>query len=332
MEAEAEQTANRLLKGIVSDDLLDPYIRLLEQNGCVEAEAQDLVGSRDAVEALTSSGMAHFQPEGPGLPARLVPVAPELALQVALAELSRQLVRDHERVTEGQRRLTETPPSLGSCAAGPLDRLVRILTEPSEISDTSRALIGTARRHWLTLENFVMERPLEELAAMPPPPSFDGEVVSRTVYEASCIEHPVGAKMVQIHVDAGDQARIVPRIRMKMKMADEAIALLPLTPTGLSGALLIRSSVVVSALREYFELMWERGIPLGAAKAEVPLSPARRQILTLLAQDLSDETISRRTGLSVTTVRRHITAIREKLGVESRFAAGVAAVRRGWLD
>nr|WP_237418099.1 helix-turn-helix transcriptional regulator [Actinomadura rayongensis] len=117
-----------------------------------------------------------------------------------------------------------------------------------------------------------------------------------------------------------------------MKLADEAIALLPLTPTGLSGALLIRSSVVVGALREYFELLWERAIPVWAASKQVPLTPVQTQILGLLAQGASDENIARRVGLGVTTVRRHIGAIRDELGAETRFAAGVAAVRRGWLD
>ena len=36
-------------------------------------------------------------------------------------------------------------------------------------------------------------------------------------------------------------------------------------------------------------------------------------------------------GISVTTVRRHITAIMHRLGVSSRFAAGAAAQRRGWI-
>ena len=37
------------------------------------------------------------------------------------------------------------------------------------------------------------------------------------------------------------------------------------------------------------------------------------------------------TGTSTTTVRRHIAAILRRLGVSSRFAAGAAAQRRGWI-
>jgi DNA-binding CsgD family transcriptional regulator len=331
MNEAVAQAANRLLKGIVADDLLTSYVRLLEQGGCPGDQAAELLGGDEPVEALTSAGMAHVQPPGLALVPRLVPVPPELALQTALADLSRRLVVDHERLLDGQRRAVDAHPSSGSLEAGPLDRLVRVLTDPVEIGDTSRALIGAARRDWLTLENYVMERPLDELAAMPPPPSFHGRVRSRSIYQASCVESAVGARIIEINAQAGEEARVLPKVGMKMKVADEAIALLPLTPTGLSGALLIQSSVVVGALREYFELLWERAIPLGAVSARTPLTPVQIEILGMLAQGMTDESIARRAGLGVTTVRRHIGVIRDELGVETRFAAGVAAVRRGWL-
>jgi DNA-binding NarL/FixJ family response regulator len=50
-----------------------------------------------------------------------------------------------------------------------------------------------------------------------------------------------------------------------------------------------------------------------------------------MAEGLPDAAIARRAGISVTTVRRHITAIMKRLGVSSRFTAGAAAQRRGWI-
>jgi DNA-binding NarL/FixJ family response regulator len=41
--------------------------------------------------------------------------------------------------------------------------------------------------------------------------------------------------------------------------------------------------------------------------------------------------IARRVNISAPSVRRHASALKELLGVETRFAAGAAAVRRGWL-
>jgi DNA-binding NarL/FixJ family response regulator len=51
----------------------------------------------------------------------------------------------------------------------------------------------------------------------------------------------------------------------------------------------------------------------------------------MLSTSQSDEAIARAAGMSVRTVRRHVAAILEILGVNSRFAAGMMAAKRGWL-
>jgi DNA-binding NarL/FixJ family response regulator len=61
------------------------------------------------------------------------------------------------------------------------------------------------------------------------------------------------------------------------------------------------------------------------------LTPAQQAVLELMAEGLHDDAIAHRVGISTTTVRRHITAIIDRLGVRSRFAAGAAAQRRGWI-
>ncbi|URM97415.1 LuxR C-terminal-related transcriptional regulator [Actinomadura madurae] len=328
MGIEAEQ-ATRLLKGIVAEELLVPYVQLLA-GGCLESEAADVLGGPQVVTALIESGLAYVMPSGLAAAPRLVATAPDLALQGTLAALSRRLVASQERLLDGQRRMAAMHPFPG-VMEGNARQLVRVLTDRTEIGDTSRSLLGTARRDWLTLENFAMERPLEELAGMPPLPVFEGEVRSRTIYQASCAEHPVGLKIIRMHVGAGEEARTVPRIGMKMKLADEAVALLPLTPTGLPGALLVRSPVIVAALREYFELLWEQAVPLGATEPEMPLKPVQMSILKMLARGMTDAGISRRIGMNASSVRRHISAISKELGTGSRVAMGAAAVRRGWI-
>jgi DNA-binding NarL/FixJ family response regulator len=118
-----------------------------------------------------------------------------------------------------------------------------------------------------------------------------------------------------------------------MKLADHTIAMLPLTPTGTAGALVVRAPIIIAALREYFELLWDRATPLKAPRAATSdrLPPAQQKVLELMAEGLHDDAIARRAGISTTTVRRHITAIMNRLGVASRFAAGAAAQRRGWI-
>ncbi len=121
---------------------------------------------------------------------------------------------------------------------------------------------------------------------------------------------------------------------MKMKLADRTTALLALTPTGTAGALLIRAPIVIAALREYFEMLWERATPVGAPLPKEPgdrLTATQQRVLELMAEGVQDDVIARRLGISTRTVRRHITAIMNRLAVTSRFAAGAAAQRRGWI-
>src|SRR6266487_5409607 len=194
--------------------------------------------------------------------------------------------------------------------------------------------MNTARKDWMTLENLCTEMPLTEDFAQPPLPAFGSRVRCRSIYDAAAMDHPVARRIIQACADAGEQARLLPTLVMKMKLADQSTAMLPLTPAGTAGALLIRAPVIVAALREYFELCWERATPLCTQRAARPgdrLTPAQQAVLELMAEGLHDDAIARRAGLSITTVRRHIAAIMSRLDVSSRFAAGAAAQRRGWI-
>jgi DNA-binding CsgD family transcriptional regulator len=156
----------------------------------------------------------------------------------------------------------------------------------------------------------------------------------RSIYEASAMDDPVARRIIRTCVQAGEQARLLPRVPMKLKVADRTTAMLPLTATGTAGALVVRAPVIIAALREYFEMLWGRATPLNASHP-IPgadrLTPARQKVLELMAEGLHDDAIARRAGLSTTTVRRHITAIMHRLDVTSRFAARAAAQRRGWI-
>ncbi|MEV0593722.1 helix-turn-helix transcriptional regulator [Nonomuraea cavernae] len=333
VDGQNQINAQRLLQGVVPDELFASYAKLLAEDGCPEDDAASLLGGCEQVAELTARGMAHLRPDGPLVPPRLVPAPPELALQGVLTDLARRLVGDQERLLSGHKRLNEfhqTPTAASSNSA--MDRLVQIVTDRDEISSLSYALINAARHDWLTLDNYVLEAPVADSTGYAPLPVFEGQVQCRAIYETRCAEHPIGAKTIEAAVAAGEQARLLPRVGMKMKLADEAVALLPLTPTGMGGALLVRSPVIVGALREYFELLWEKAIPFGSSEAAGPLTSAQSQVLQLLTQGLSDEAIARRMDISVNTMRRHWTAIRDALGVETRFAAGAAAARRGWIN
>ncbi|RMI43904.1 hypothetical protein EBO15_14470 [Actinomadura harenae] len=274
--------------------------------------------------------MAYRGPE-PGEAPRLFPAPPHLALQAVLVEINQRLSNEHERLLVGHRRLVEYIPTPSASGQGSSRGLIEVVTDPEEITRLSGALVNAARRDWLTLESYLTEGPIDETVIIEPPSALRKGVRSRTIYESRWADHPIVTENIIGAAELGEEARLLPGVGMKMKLADASVALLPLGPTGMTGAVLVRSPVIVAALREYFEMLWERATPVGAVQSDNPLSEDLRAVLALLAQGADDDAIARRLKISTTTVRRRFTMIREELGAVSRFAAGAAAVRRGWI-
>jgi len=324
-----------LFEGLVPAEVIDAYDRLLARHGCAKEQAAELVGGAGLVQALTDRGMAHILPHTPADPAMLRPASPDLALQGVLAGHQNRLAREQELLVEGHRRLADAQARFGIGMNGRFpEHLVAVVSDRVQIGELSAALANTARRDWMTLENLDTDMPVTDDFAQPPLPAFGGRVRCRSIYDAAAMEFPVARRVIQACAEAGEQARLLPRVPMKMKLADHTTAMLPLTPAGTAGALVIRAPVIISALREYFEMLWDRATPLRPRPGPAPadrLTPAQQSVLELMAQGLTDAVIARHAGVSVTTVRRHITAIMRRLGVSSRFAAGAAAQRKGWI-
>jgi DNA-binding CsgD family transcriptional regulator len=324
-----------LFDGLAPTEVIEAYDRLLATGGCAKDHAESVVGDAELVRALTERGMAHIQPHSPTAPAWLHPASPDLALQGVLAGHQHRLARDQELLLDGTRRLAAAQARFGPAVNGHIpEHLVSVISDRGEISEFSASLVNTARQDWMTLENLSTEMPLTEDFAQLPLPASGGLVRCRSIYEASVMDDPVGRRIIQACVQSGEHARLLPEVPMKLKLADYTTAMLPLTPAGTAGALLIRAPVIIAALREYFEMLWERATPLtpqrGGPSAD-RLTPAQHRVLELMTEGLHDDAIARRAGVSTTTARRHIAAIMDRLNVTSRFAAGAAAQRRGWI-
>ena len=62
-----------------------------------------------------------------------------------------------------------------------------------------------------------------------------------------------------------------------------------------------------------------------------PLSSREWEILSLLAEDLSNAQIARQLVISQNTVKVHLRNMFEKLEVQTRLGAVLLALRQGWL-
>lgn len=153
----------------------------------------------------------------------------------------------------------------------------------------------------------------------------------RAVYAPEALEWPGVLEDIRGLVRRGEQARVMPGLRIKLAIADRRLALMPLS-LDLDGvrAAVIRPSTLLDALTDYWELCWKQALPLDAP-AEDPLGEEDRLVLTLLVSGLKDEAIARQLGWSVRTMRRRMSRLHELLGAVNRFQAGVVATRRGWI-
>lgn len=237
-------------------EVIEAYDRLLARDGCAKDQAGELVGGAGLVRALTDRGMAHVLPHTPTDPAWLRPASPDLALQGVLAGHQNRLARDQELLVDGHRRLADAQARFGTGMNGRFpEHLVAVVADRAQISELSAALANTARRDWMTLENLHTDMPLTEDFAQLPLPAFAGRVRCRSIYDAAAMDDLAARRIIQACAEAGEQARLLPGVPMKMKLADYTTAMLPLTPAGTGGALIVRAPVIISALREYFEMV-----------------------------------------------------------------------------
>jgi DNA-binding NarL/FixJ family response regulator len=102
-----------------------------------------------------------------------------------------------------------------------------------------------------------------------------------------------------------------------------------------SAEVVVRAVRAVAAGELWFEprLLQASG-PRGAANEAVPqpfasLTEREREIVRLVGEGLRNEEIARRLGISEKTVRNHLTAVFDKVGVSGRLELVVLAYRHG---
>ncbi len=155
---------------------------------------------------------------------------------------------------------------------------------------------------------------------------------SRVLYPARVLEEAPAS--VRARADLGEQVRILGQLPGSMALIGERAALVPSWQDPRNGpVLVVRDPSLVTALHLLFAALWERAliVPGVGADEEEQRASARRLILDQMARGAKDEQIARTLDLSLRTVRRRVADLMEELGVDSRFQAGVEAVRRGWL-
>ncbi|GAA2243624.1 LuxR family transcriptional regulator [Streptomyces amakusaensis] len=161
-------------------------------------------------------------------------------------------------------------------------------------------------------------------------------VTQRVVYSRESLEHPGHLReVIEPCVEAGEQARVLPSVPVKLVIIDEAYALVSLSIKEAdvhNTMLVVQPCGLLSALIALFEQSWRNALPFqGRTTRPGGLPPADRRLLWLLAGGASDDVIAREMGVSRRTLYRRLQILMARLGAANRFQLALQAQRSGWL-
>jgi DNA-binding CsgD family transcriptional regulator len=265
----------------------------------------------------------------PGRPARYAAVPPEEAVASLIAERERELLR----LRAHAHRLAEEVRRHDPTAHHPAE-VIQVIEGAANLRATFVRLQREARK---------------QIRGFDRPPYLDNPVggnqeenrlldhrglTYRVVYDQSALAIPGRMADIWQGIQRGEQARVYRNVPMKMVLCDDRLALIPVVKGGYQAdaAYLVHPSSLLDAFSELFEAVWARSVAVNKPNSRPDqLSSQDADLIGLLAGGATDETIARTLGWSVRTVHRHVHRIMSMVGAETRFQAGMEAVRRGWI-
>lgn len=270
------------------------------------------------LETLATRGLTHTAPESP---THYEVMNPDQAFADTIAARTRETARARQLVDDLSARRRRVRSNFE-----PLD-LVETITGKKDCEERYEVAHQRAR-----LQVRAMERPPYAEANGEPNPielnQLQNGVTYRVLYERDALDLPGRLDDFLGGIAAGEQVRVAPELPAHLLIVDDSIALLPAHARARvgDGLLVVYPSTLLDTLVELFESTWAQALPLrltdGGAEVDDPAADDR-VILDLLATGLTDQAIARQVGISERTVQRRIRAISERLGVHTRFQAGL---------
>ncbi|NUR89319.1 MAG: helix-turn-helix transcriptional regulator [Nonomuraea sp.] len=316
--------AGNSLAGLVSPQAQALY-DLLSARGELKLDV-DVDGEAPETLELLRAGVAFRGGEGDAL---LRPVSTAAALRLLVDREHAELVSRQARLASGWRGLVARLGFQGEPEEPAISSGVQVIATMPEAAAKAVELYAAGTR--LVRAAFTVDFETEPTAhrlLLPPASALADGAEYLGLYDVAYSGVPWGRRLMADSAAAGETVRMRKGVPTKLILVDDATALVAVAATGVP-ALLVTAPELVRMLSDWFDLMWRDSVtPEGD---DIPLTTAQRRVVRQLATGMTDEQIAHESGVSVRTVRRHIAVAMHALGADTRFAAGVAAARRGWL-
>ncbi|EWM18430.1 LuxR family transcriptional regulator [Kutzneria sp. 744] len=156
----------------------------------------------------------------------------------------------------------------------------------------------------------------------------------QVVYESALLGEPGALKGLADGIRAGEQARTVDTVPVRLAIADRKVALCPLgdEADGEPTAALVEGTSLLTALIALFENYWNRAAPVHIDGNGGPLTADEARLLSLLIGGVSDKSIATQLQVSQRTVQRRVQDLMRRVDVRNRMQLSWQIGKLGWLD
>lgn len=237
------------------------YVALTRRGQATGAEAARIAGLPrqriyDVLDGLVARGFATVIP---GRPARYVATPPDDALSQLLEQRRDHLDRLERDIAGTVARLTPAYRA-GRGANDPL-RFIEVLHEPAVIAKRFAELEATTQREILvfTKAPYAVE-PAENVEGLE---LLRRNIEARSVYERSIYDQPAHVDAIRTFIAAGEQARVVDELPLKLVVIDERVALFtmedPIAGEPALTIMIVEHPALARLLKIAFEAVWATG-------------------------------------------------------------------------
>lgn len=290
---------------------------------------------REHLDALADRALVRASQQTPGL---LVPITAEAALAQLLRQQEEELAEQQRRFQEQRDQIVKTVAASLDAGEGdgdPGQRVEHVIGADAIQSRFEQLAYSTTQ----SVDSLLPATGLSEQMLADAWP-LDADLLRRgvrvrTMYLEAVRNDQALLTYARNLQAAGAEIRTSPTLPQRLCIADRRVAIVPLKP-GVRGygVAVISAPGVIASLLELFEAVWHHAAPLDVGNpidTATGLSDTERSLLTLLAGGATDETASKKLGVSLRTVRRIMADLMQRLEASSRFEAGIKAAKKGWL-